>query len=148
MSYLQFGGMSLHDILIRLVVLNLVTNISYAQHLHGYQVNSHSTDMRKISCDVQYPDDAVKGVRKRIDIRTYQLPLPQPRSTHDFVSPGTSARTSCIGGAYLPMTSMNMICCLSVKDLRRKGVCDHKIIHLICPTLPRPQVVDKPLNSC
>lgn len=84
----------------------------HSRILHGNEVDCDGADMWEISCDVKNPSDVEVRHRAFAGIgRTYQLPLPQPRSRAAFVTPGvSSARTSGSGGGYLPMTSMNMMC--------------------------------------
>ncbi len=84
----------------------------HSRSLHGNEVDRDRADMWEISYNVKHPGDmevrhsAFAGIG-----RTYQLPLPHPRSRAAFVTPGvSSARISGSGGGYLPMTSMNMMC--------------------------------------
>ncbi len=84
----------------------------HLQVLHGNEVHCDRAAMWEVPCDVKYPGNMWSEEVLVADTRrTYQLPLPHPRSTTVFVTPGvSSAKISGSTGGYLPITSMNMMC--------------------------------------
>ena len=114
-AYLQFGGIVLlGENAQGRIFLN---GASHLQHLHRNQIHCYGAAMRKVAGYVENPAygrrPKVKAGLREPRKPSYQLPLPQPRSTHVLCSPGDSASTSLSGGGYLPITSLNMACCWS-----------------------------------